>query len=178
MKTLFLFLVLVISLNLSAQITKSNWLVGGDIAFSYSKSKPESSVDLETFNINLSPNIGYFIWDKWAFGLRTDFTRSRSKSDSGTSEFDSFQLSPFVRYYFLETDKMVNPFLESSYRFSLINENNSEEFSAKVGVAIFLNKSVAFEMSLNYLNLKSKNEFVGNHTLLLGFGIQVHLEKL
>ncbi len=73
---------------------------------------------------------------------------------------------------------MVNPFMESSYRFSLVNENNSKEFSAKGGVAIFLNSSVAFEASLNYLNSISKNTYVGDHTFLLGFGIQVHLEKL
>lgn len=178
MKTLFFFLVLALSLSLNAQITKGNWMVGGDVAFSYSKSKSESVVDNETLNVNLSPNIGYFFWDKFALGLRPEYTRSRTKSDSGTSKFDRFVLSPFARYYFLKADNMINPFFETSYRISLVNEANSREFSAKGGIAIFLNSSVAFEVSLNYLNSTSENIFVGNHTILLGFGVQVHLEKL
>ncbi len=176
--TLLLFLAIAFSMTTNGQITKNNWLVGGDVAFSYSKSKPESTVDSQAFNINLSPNVGYFFWDKLALGTRAEYTLSRYESDSGTSKFDRFLVSPFARYYFLNIDKLVNPFLESSYRFSLIGENNSQEFSAKGGVAIFLNSSVAFEASLNYLNSISKNTYVGDHTLLLGFGIQVHLEKL
>lgn len=178
MKTLILFLVLTFTASLNAQITKGNWLVGGDIAFSYTKSKPESTVDSKAYDINISPNVGYFFWDKLALGLRLNYFMSRYKSDRGTAKYDSFLVSPIVKYYFMDTDKMVNPFIESSYRFSLINESNSKEFSAKGGIAIFLNHSVALEIALNYLNLMSKNEFVGNHTFLLGFGIQVHLEKL
>lgn len=175
---LFFFLALAFSIAANAQITKNNWLVGGDVAFFYSKSKPESTVDSQAFNINISPNLGYFFWDKLALGTRVEYSLSRYKTDSGTSNFNQFLVSPFARYYLLDVDKMVNPFLESSYRFSLIGENNSQEFSAKGGVAIFLNSSVAFEASLNYLNSISKNTYVGDHTLLLGLGIQVHLEKL
>ncbi|WP_157206469.1 outer membrane beta-barrel protein [Mariniflexile maritimum] len=177
MKTLFFFFVFTLTLSINAQITKGNWLVGGDIAFSYSKSKPESTVDSKGFDINLSPNIGYFFWDKLALGTRLSYFSSRYKSDMGNSTYESFLVSPFVKYYFMDTNKMVNPFIESSYRFSLVNENNSKEFSAKGGAAIFLNSSVALEISLNYLNSITNNSFVGNHTFLLGFGIQVHLEK-
>lgn len=175
--TLFFLLILTFSVTANAQITKNNWLVGGDIAFSYSTSKPESTVDFKTFALNVSPNVGYFFWDKLALGTRLDYAVNSYRSDTGDSNYDSFLVSPFARYYFLDADKMANPFLESSYRFSLLNENNSKEFSAKGGLAIFLNRSVAFEISLNYLNSITNNSYVGNHTLLLGFGIQVHLEK-
>jgi hypothetical protein len=178
MKTLFFFFLLTLSITLNAQITKGNWLVGGDIAFSYSKSKSQSINDSESFIIDASPNVGYFFWDKLAFGTRVNYFRSRFESSSGNSELDSFLVSPFVRYYFLNEKKRTNPFLESSYRFSLEDENKAEEFSFKGGIAVFLNSSVAVEISLNYLNSNSKNQFVGSHTILLGFGIQVHLEKL
>jgi hypothetical protein len=175
--TLFFFIVFTTVCTVNAQITKGNWMVGGDVAFSYSKSKPESTVDSKTFALNVSPNVGYFFWNKLALGGRVDYDLSHTKTDSGNSKFDRFLISPFARYYFFEEDKMTNPFLESSYRFSLINENNSKEFSVKGGLSIFLNSSVAFEVSLNYLNSTANNSYVGNHTLLLGFGIQVHLEK-
>lgn len=177
-KILFSMLLYFTFSNMNAQITKGNWLIGGDIAFSYSKSKPESTVDFKTYNINLSPNVGYFFWNNLALGLRTDFTHSYSKTDSGTSKFDRFLLSPFAKYYFLNVDNTVNPFIESSYRFSLINENHSKEFSAKGGIAVFLNGSVALEIFLNYLNSITNNSFIGSQTVLLGIGLQVHLEKL
>lgn len=177
MKTLFFFIVFSLSLTLNAQITKGNWLVGGNIGFSYSKSKPESTINSESFNIDLSPNIGYFFWDKLALGTRVNYFYSHYKSDSGNSKFDSFFISPFVKFYLLSEEKMINPFLESSYRFNLLDDTNLDEFSAKAGMAVFLNSSVAIEASLNYLNSKTTNQFVGSHTFLLGFGIQVHLEK-
>lgn len=165
------------TLSINAQITKGNWMVGGDVSFSYSKSKPDSSVDSRSFNMDISPNVGYFIGDKLAFGINADYFLSRYYSDSIDSKLEQFRISPFARYYFLDVDKMVNPFLETSYRFSLLKENNGQEFSVKAGLAIFLNSSVAFEASLNYLNSTSKNQFIGSHTILLGFGVQIHLEK-
>ena len=83
----------------------------------------------------------------------------------------------YSRKYFLETEKPTNVFLESSYRFAVLNENNSTEFSIKGGAAIFLNSSVAFEIALEYLNSNANNTFVGENTLLLGFGVQIHLER-
>lgn len=177
MRILFLFLLLLISISLNAQITKGNWLVGGDVSFSYSKSKPDSSVDSEAFEIDLSPNIGYFFFNKLAVGSQFDFLVSRYKSDTGNSNFETLFLSPFIKYYFLDNEKILNPFIESSYRFSLQNENKSKQFSAKGGLAIFVNNSVAYEVFLNYLNYTTHNRYAGSHSLLLGFGIQVHLKK-
>tara|TARA_R110000868_G_scaffold8606_29_gene44393 strand:+ start:526 stop:1068 length:543 start_codon:yes stop_codon:yes gene_type:complete len=179
MKTikLLFFTFLFFTITVNAQITKGNWMVGGDIAFSYSKTKPKSIVEARTFNMDISPNIGYFFWDKLAFGTKVNYTISRYRSNSGDSDFDRLLVSPFVRYYFLETEKPTNVFLESSYRFAVLNENNSTEFSIKGGAAIFLNSSVAFEIALEYLNSNANNTFVGENTLLLGFGVQIHLER-
>src|SRR5699024_3995000 len=126
------------------------------------------------FTINLSPNIGYFFWDKLAVGARVDYTFSRFKADTEeTTKFERLLASPFARYYFLNVDKMVNPFLESSYRIAILNEANSREFSVKAGVAIFIKGSVALEVSLNYLNSTVNNIYVGAQTILLGFGVQI-----
>ena len=177
MKKLFTLFLLITSFNLNSQITKGNWLVGGDASFSYSKSKPDSSVDSETFEIDLSPNIGYFFFNKLAVGSQFDFLVSRYKSDTGNSNFETLFFSPFIKYYFLDNEKILNPFLESSYRFSIQNENKSKQFSAKGGLAIFVNNSVAYEVFLNYLNYTTQNRYAGSHSLLLGFGIQIHLKK-
>ncbi|WP_445737455.1 hypothetical protein [Mariniflexile sp.] len=177
MKTLTLFFLIVFTtiLTVNAQLTKGNWMVGGDVSFTYSQGK--SDIAGKTFTVTGSPNIGYFFFNKIAAGAKVNYTFSESKFERGTSEFERLLIAPFARYYFLEVDKPVNVFLESAYRYAILNENNSTEFSLKGGVAIFLNSSVALEVSLNYLNSKSKNEYVGSQDLLLGFGIQVNLEK-
>src|SRR5699024_8533989 len=147
MKATSLFFLLFLSFSpvANAQITRGNWLVGGNAAFSYSKNKPNPTVEgAHSFKIEITPNMGYFLWDKLAVGTNLHYVRFRLKSDSGNAKYDNFLVSPFVKYYFLNEDKMVNPFLESSYRFNLIKGNHAKEFSAKAGVAIFVNSSVAY----------------------------------
>ena len=179
MKTLFFFIALVASFHLNAQITKNNWLVGGSAAFSYTRTNPE--INGRLFEMNLSPNIGYFFWDKLAFGLRSTYNLTRGRSDLNRSTTERIMLLPFARYYLLEADRDMNLFVESAYgvRIDIVGDRrNPEEFLLKGGLAIFLNSSVAFEIALSYINFNSKDQFVGDHTLLLGFGLQIHLEKL
>ena len=154
---------------------------GGDVSFSYTKSETESVGDFQNFSLNISPNAGHFFWNKLALGIRTDYTFSTTWDDrSSNSESNRLAVSPFLRYYFLDVEKIYNVFAESSYNFeTFFGDYDGKEFSLKAGLAIFLNQSVAFEISLNYLNLDAENQngFIGRNTLLLGFGIQVHLEK-
>jgi opacity protein-like surface antigen len=173
--TLFFFFLFALTLTAHAQITKGNWMVGGDVAFSYSEGK--SDTKSESFTMRGSPNIGYFFFNKIALGTKVDYTFSQSKSANVTSKFDRLFVSPFARYYFLKPEKPINVFLESAYGFSILNNNNATVFSINGGVAIFLNSSVALEVSLEYLNTNSKDNYVGSNTILLGFGIQVHLER-
>ncbi|MDO9261044.1 MAG: hypothetical protein Q7U08_03800 [Flavobacteriaceae bacterium] len=179
MKTIqTLFIVsLLFSLTANAQITKGHWMLGGDISFAYGKAKPSSIVKGESFNLDISPNVGYFVIDKLVLGAKLDYYRSRYKTNDLTSSFDNFWVSPFARYYFLDVDKNINIFIESSYKFNLINENKATAFSAKTGAAIFLTPSVALEVSLQYLNTNSNDVYVGTNTILLGFGFQIHLER-
>ncbi len=153
-------------------------MVGGEASFAYSKSKFESFPDATSSTFDISPNIGYFVFDKIAGGLRVDYFNSKYENDLVSSTFENFYLAPFARYYFLEPEKRYNIFLEGSYRFSALKKINANEMSLKGGAAIFLNSSVAFEISLQYLNSKFNNTLVEHkNTILLGFGIQVHLER-
>lgn len=177
MKHLFFFSILLVSLSLSAQINKGNWLVGGSATFAYSESKPNDISDSRSFNINLSPRVGYFFWDKLAFGIRANLTRSRTERETNTNRFNRYFTAPFARYYILESDKMLNPFIESSYGFDLYNFDNSREFILKGGLAVFVNKNIAYEVSLNYIDttFSSNNPNSRSQAILLGLGIQIHL---
>ena len=178
MKHFLLLIALVASLSLNAQITKNNWLVGGSAAFSYTENDDQANSN--NLTLSLSPNIGYFFLNKMALGLRPNYFLNGS-SGSGTSKSERIILAPFVRYYFLEAEKKINVFVEGAYNIDIDvfgDGDNPEDFEIKAGLALFLNSSVAFETSLSYINSNSKNQFVGSHTFLLGFGLQIHLEKL
>lgn len=170
MKKLLLMVFLCISFIGKAQITKNNWMVGGDARFSYNTYSSES-ISRSGYSISLSPNIGYFIYDKLAVGSKINYI-------IGNRNSTIIQLGPFVRYYFLEKEKKVNLFLEPSYYFGLDKLNKDySNFSTKVGTAIFLNSSVELELALNYSMVKLKSSDYSSNSLNLGVGFQIHLEK-
>jgi hypothetical protein len=162
----------------NAQITKGNWMVGGNVSFAYSTNDTNSNS-----TIILSPNIGYFIIDKLALGSVLNYNYSKSKNDSGTGLYKSSNLGPFIRYYVLNEEKKVNVFFETSYNFNLQKGDfKNDVFGAKAATVFFLNSSVGLEVSLNYSLNKYKypNGSIpdgSSNSLLLGLALQIHLEK-
>ncbi|MBJ7883037.1 outer membrane beta-barrel protein [Gelidibacter salicanalis] len=188
MKTLFFFLVLATSLSLNAQITKGNWLVGGNFRF-YSENSENTSNDFTTtqkgFGFNLSSNLGYFLKDRLAIGLVPTFGYGNPEG-SGNSGY-GFEIGPFARYYFLETDKRINIFSHLEYQFGngysngdKVTENRN--FNIKAGPSIFFNSSVAIEITLEYAYGKVTSlSGIGSESKInnfnIGIGFQIHLEK-
>jgi len=111
MKKLLLFSLSALILKISlAQITEHNWLVGGTGLFSSTTSNSMAgAVGQRQTQINLSPNIGYFLFDKFAAGLKLGYSNNRYKQlntpNYNLSKFITYSIGPFLRYYFLPTDK-------------------------------------------------------------------------
>ena len=81
MRTLFFFLVLATSLTLNAQITKGNWLVGGDASFNSTTVNDSDGNETGKSNgIRIYPNIGHFFFDKFAVGLTPNFFYGDTKN--------------------------------------------------------------------------------------------------
>lgn len=169
----------------NAQITKGNWMVGGSGSFDYAKTELKNSTSSGTnlnytdsgiYTITLDPNIGYFIKDKFAVGMKISLVNSFLEFQLLNLNDSYFGFSPNFRYYFLNVEKMYNVFIEPSYNY-YINKSlgNSSGYGLKSGLAIFLNSSVGVEPSLNYVYNES-DQFKRNN-FFLGIGIQVHLEK-
>lgn len=184
MKTIKLIVVLTLLsfLPSTAQITKGNWMVGGSGSFiNYESTYQDNNTEItQTGNgFNLSPNLGYFIIDNVALGAVVSFNFSNPSGDNNNSH--GYGISPFVRYYFRKPDKMINPFLQTSYSF---NEGKSESggsnkstgYTIKGGSALFFNSSVALELSLNYDSQKFNSNSKSNN-FTIGIGFQIHLEK-
>ena len=192
-KTLFALLCSTFVFSAKSQITKGNWLVGGTGNFLSSKnsySSPTFSSSSDRVDIKISPSVGYFIGDKLGVGLRPSFTKSQgvvngSGGNINTNE-NRVEFGPFVRYYFLQTDKQYNILTDFSYQYGLYwftpTKGNINTFSASAGSVIFFNSSVGLEFLLGYYIrkevIKANEEYTTKQKgFQVGIGLQIHLEK-
>lgn len=166
---------LFVAINSNAQINKGNWMMGGTGSFGNFKTTDGES-NSESTTIAISPNIGYFFIDKLSIGIAGQFNYTFPKGDSKT--ISSNNISPFIRYYFLEKEKQINFFSEA--RYEIIRMSNSDfkadTFLIKAGTVFFVNSSVGIEVALNYSTQKSNQNFE-NRAIYLNVGFQIHLEK-
>lgn len=186
-KTILLFLIAFTFYNdADCQITKGNWLVGGNGSFVFSKAGSGSS-DSKTINLSLAPDIGYFFMDKFAGGVRLSFNRDHIKfgSSNDFSTFKNYSIGPFVRYYLLDVDRQSNILLEGSYQFgndkvettNSTSNNSTNIISFSAGPVIYFNSSVGIEFLLNYSS-DGSNVYNGRgDSFGVSIGLQIHLEK-
>lgn len=159
----------------NAQITKGYWMMGGSGSFGNYKTTIGGSSN-ESTGFGISPDIGYFVIDKLAIGTSGFFLYSIPKSNEKSSFL--YSVSPFLRFYFLEKDKIINIFSEVSYQTVRNSNDNSkaDKFKIKAGTEFFLNSSVGIEVALNYSNQKTSTDNQ-NRAIYLDVGFQIHLEK-
>ena len=205
MKTILLITVSIFFiLNSQGQITKGNWLVGGNMTFSNTKSISTTSLGVGSYtsiNLGISPNIGYFLLDKFALGLKPSFTHQKffggevinngvAVASYGVSNMDWFDIGPFVRYYFLPVEKNINIFSEINYKYGIANlhpgKGDRNSYSIYVGPVVYFNSSVGIEFSVGYnssretlygLNSSTDDVSLKNKRIEMGIGLQIHLEK-
>lgn len=172
------------------QLQKSNWLVGGTGSFYAFTSRSISDIyDVKSkyTRIDISPNLGYFVSDKLAFGLKPSFSSFKRKnvgSDDPLGNIQRYSFGPFGRYYFLRSDGRLNIVSELSYQFGWINagveKGTLHNFSALSGPVIFFNEAVGFEILVGYRSSKEDiksllmESFKG---LQLVVGFQVYLGR-
>ena len=156
--------------------------------FSYTVYNSEAKIT----EVKLTPNIGYFVIDKFAVGLKStlDLRNVKPLSGSGTGKSLRLDYGPFVRYYFLEKEKQFNILTEASYQFgnvTLTGEKGSRSnFSLLAGPAIYFNSSVALEVLVGYQYTKeeiSSPTFPNPYKQIdkgfqFAIGFQIHLEKI
>ncbi|WP_157485516.1 hypothetical protein [Flavobacterium sp. ACAM 123] len=150
-------------------------MMGGSGAIGNFKTTSGESSSTST-SLTISPNIGYFFIDKLSVGLAGQFNYVFPKGDSKT--IISNNVSPFIRYYFLEKEKQINVFSEA--RYEIIRMSNidlkADTFLIKAGAVFFVNSSVGIEVALNYSTQKTNRNFE-NRAIYLNVGFQIHLEK-
>ena len=172
------------------QITKGNWMMGGNGNFTKSvQTAPD--FDVRTTTITLSPNNGYFLADQFAVGARLKLDYNHRTYRNVESKETWWFVGPYVRYYILNNDRIVNFFTEADFQFHLNKHKatasgggyNSDSktgfgsYSLSLGTAIFLNSSVAIEGAFNYERIPKDDDGIKVNNFGFRIGFQIHLEK-
>ena len=177
----------------NAQTQNGSFLIGGTASVENAKGNLESLSVLTTepgttTAISLAPQVGYFVIDNLAIGLRPSITYAwRGKDNRNTAT----GLGPFVRYYFPFGRFAVFPEFKASLNNSkqsylIIDPDNgssanatfkskSTQYSGGVGFVWFAAKNVGIESILSYSHYK-RSSSAGN-LLSLRFGIQFYLSR-
>jgi hypothetical protein len=180
-KTILLFLILSIFYNdANSQITKGNWLVGGNATFSRLQNSSTASAQFKQTNFEIRPLLGYFLKDKFAIGIDPSLTFA---SNNILNTNTIITIGPFFRYYFLDTDNRVNLFAETGYDYGSITGKGQGKgqhlntFLFSGGPVIYFNTSVGLEFIIAYSTTKIVGFSGYNNKIQFGIGFQIHLEK-
>jgi hypothetical protein len=142
------------ALTAGAQTEKNTLLLGGNIAFN-------STESVNSFSA--TPNIGVFVINNLAIG--GEFSLFTSEG------YTSWGVGPFARYYFGQNPK-GKPYLGASALIGGADEADTEVgFGAHGGYAIFLNKSVALQLGVQYNRISEMDNFG------ISAGFQIHFKK-
>lgn len=169
------------------QIAKANWMIGGNATFNSTKTNGGDILASTTqTTVQVSGDVGFFLFDKFVAGLEPFFTSGRSKS--GTNYIISqrnYGLGPFVRYYLLSPDnEYVNIFSEATFQFGFLDSrpNGSvlyyNRIATALGCEMFFNTSVGLEFKVGYANLNYAKSAASSSSIIAGIGFQFHLEKI
>lgn len=184
-KTIFLAAILFFAFTANSQVTKGNWLVGGNINFSSTNYKSDAGSKSVGFDFKLTPNIGYFIADKFATGIKAGIGKNGRKAEGTTvsATYTDFNIGPFLRYYLLSPERQFNILTEVTYQYGFAGGNGGSKkpmkstFAFAAGPVIYFNNSVGLEFLIGYSTYKYATFSGSNKTFQFGLGLQVHLER-
>jgi hypothetical protein len=174
----------------NCQVSKNNWLLGGNLSYSKSKSKGLDAVNSTIRTIDLMPNVGYFVLDKFVIGVKPAIQLRKELNPQldgsiTTNTTTSFGIGPFVRYYFLDKDNRINIFSDIGGNYNTVTHKSSIidykyislDYSLFAGTAIFLNSSIGLEFMLGYVNSRDLEFDARGEIFQFRIGLQIHLEK-
>jgi hypothetical protein len=183
MKNLFVLIFLVSALNLLSQdvnpTQKGNLMLGGGGNISYYTVIDENSSG--TFNLGLSPSIGWFLSDGFALGIGPTFNVGSNFSDNGYTTLgigaDVFVAKYFVSGLFIKgsTGYSLMHIFESSSELNYDPTRHVIAVTPELGYAFFLGPNVALELALaNVFNIISSDGstlYYNNLSVKVGFQI-------
>ncbi|MBK8921571.1 MAG: outer membrane beta-barrel protein [Saprospirales bacterium] len=168
------FAAMLLSLHIQAQdfTSRGNFLIGTAVGFSSNTSTITqgggSGSGPESFQWNIAPHVGYFLFENFNLGVGLDYTFSREQQPNEDKNDDSDLLfGPYMRYYVpFGGDKAV--FLEGNFGFGtssddLIIDGQPQNISTDIiafgagpGFTIFSNDAIGIETLFKYNFARSR----------------------
>lgn len=115
MKKILLVVAMVAMVSGSAFAQKGKKYIGSSVQFAGGNEEgiPSTGIivtkdgDLTTTSFGIAPEFGYYVSDKVALGINAGFnyTTFKIKNVSGTENFTSWAVNPYVRYFAVSADK-------------------------------------------------------------------------
>lgn len=171
-KVVLFFAIAIAAFSANAQTEKGNKMVGVSVAGINFASQSGNS----EFNINLNPNVAWFIQDNLALGGGIQIGYSKPENVDGTF---SYGITPLARYYFSKTAN-GGMFGQVNLLFGGISQNGNSATQVGAGAGVgydwFLSSNVALEAGLGYMYTKPEN-IDAIHNVGLNLGFQIFLGK-
>jgi hypothetical protein len=182
---------------------RGRFILGSAVGFATNSSKTSlsnaSESEPQNTQWNVSPSIGYFLFNNFALGIGLDYTSStETRAGEDKTKDADLLFGPFARYYFPFGDKAI--FLQGNFGFGNsadnltvggINQNiNTNILAVGVGpgFTIFSNDGIGIEalVKYNYARSKFDIDLAGVKTttttktnqIALALGIQVYFSGL
>lgn len=154
-----------------AQTTKNDWMVGGSFRLNTSDNNTQ---------IGFTPSAGLFVVDNLALGGNLGVNYSKF----GDAKSTSFNIGPFVRYYFTTESQAVRPVLQGNFNFlttkqkvnNVSTTNTGTNFFVGGGAAMFISDNVSIDAVAGYDRTKIENQD-GRGGFAFNVGFQVYLLK-
>ena len=166
-----------ISSSTMAQLSKGQWLVGGDI--NISTVLPADYYNPHGLRYSLMPNVGYFVADKLVCGLRFDYSFLYPHQ----FHISTYGLLPFVRYYILPAEGRINFFADVSFGYSQVQYGymryGSYQWAASAGPTLFINQRISLSVGVGFLAFEGNYSNYGPYSQRFGMniGCQFHSGK-
>lgn len=159
----------------NAQIQEGNWMVGGQVA---------NVKFTNGFNMDLTPQVGYFVKDNWAIGGLVSLNVG-SPAGSRATQTD-WGLKAFTRYYFgpNEVNTLLNNgrfFTEGSAGFGGKNSSGNGLSTNGLGLGIgagysyFVTNNISLDALLKFDTSVGGGNKIANGDLGLNVGFQIYL---
>lgn len=157
-------------------LDQGNFLVGANVGFSRAETERTVSAigqDVaaegpSSMQLNVAPDIGYFLLDNFVLGIGLDYTLSNVKQpNADRTEGSNILFGPFARYYYPFDDDMA-VFFVTNFGFGNSSDEtvagastqsvNTNIFAVGVGpgFTIFSSRGIGIEAILKYNYARSK----------------------
>lgn len=110
----------------AAVSANAQWYIGGSFGLNFTKATKDA--DSQT-TLNIAPEVGYNINDKWAVGAQVGFGMANNLTNGleGNLTGTSFTIAPYVRYTFAQTG-IASFFADGYVGFSSTNFRGNAKF--------------------------------------------------